>query len=117
MIEPSALRSVEAKEDCAHLNKQTAKLRRMIEEMEFMQHKSQKRSTQFDDLAKRVFEQQVRLNVSEAYIENELSGLRQIEELFSSKINIIESEKKSISPKMVQFQTELEMFKDALENF
>ena len=74
LVEPVSKRAVEAKESSDTLRKSNDNLKRKVEEIEFVVHKSQKKSTIFEDINNKFTKMDVGLQSLEQQLDQDISA-------------------------------------------
>lgn len=92
LLEPTADRSIQAKEAVEKIKSENEFLIRKIEELEFILHKSHKRSTLFDNVNKRLIESDSERKMLEVKIKNDFNNVHAESGAIKDKITILEEE-------------------------
>lgn len=114
LLEPTAERSVKTKEHVEEVKTQNEFLTRKIEELEFILHKSHKRSTLFDNVNKRLIESDAERKMLEVKLKNEIENLHGENGAIKDKINIVDQELANILSRINEYTGEVNSFKNTV---
>ena len=112
MLEPTAERSVKTKESVEEIKSQNEQLTRKVEELEFILHKSHKRSTLFDNVNKRLIESDSERKMLEVKMKNDVENLHAENGAIKDKIHIVEEEVANLLSRIGDYTVEANKFHD-----
>jgi chromosome segregation ATPase len=116
LLEPTAERSIKTKENMEEVKTQNDFLTRKVEELEFILHKSHKRSTLFDNVNKRLIESDSERKMLEVKMKNDYENLHTENSMLRDKINILDREIANLLSKINENTAEVTELKNSMES-
>lgn len=115
LLEPTAERSVKTKETVEEVKSQNEFLTRKIEELEFILHKSHKRSTLFDNINKRLIESDAERKMLEVQMKNDVENLHSENGVIKDRINIMDKEVANLLSRINDYTAEVNTFGNTVD--
>ncbi|CAI2383906.1 unnamed protein product [Moneuplotes crassus] len=102
LLEPTAERSIKTKENVEEVKAENKILTRKIEEIEFILHKSHKRSTLFDSVNKRLIDNDSERKILESRLNNEVRSITTEAKGIKQRVNLIGEEVSTINTRIIE---------------